>query len=62
MSLAWATEGSELQGNADLRDDIVFGLDWMYENLYNEEATQHGNWYDRRIGGPAALNDAVILL
>ncbi|WP_168119573.1 polysaccharide lyase family 8 super-sandwich domain-containing protein [Paenibacillus sp. HB172176] len=62
MALGYATYGSTLEGDTDLRDDIVDAMDWMYANNYNETTPASGNWWDWEIGTPLALNDLVILM
>ncbi|RAV22012.1 polysaccharide lyase family 8 super-sandwich domain-containing protein [Paenibacillus contaminans] len=62
MALAYAIEGSSLYGNEALRDDIIGGLDWMYENRYNERKTEYGNWWDWEIGTPQIVNDILVLM
>ncbi|WP_409341700.1 polysaccharide lyase family 8 super-sandwich domain-containing protein [Paenibacillus sp. MBLB4367] len=62
LSLAYAIEGSPLYGNAALRNDIIGGLDWMYENRYNERKTEYGNWWDWEIGTPQIVNDILVLM
>lgn len=61
MALAFASHGSSLYNNADLKNDIITGLEWMYANRYNE-SRYYGNWWDWEIGAPLALNDAVVLM
>jgi len=62
MARAWATYGSEYYQNAQLLNDAVAGLDWLYENRYNEHISPYDNWWHWEIGIPWLLNDVVILL
>ncbi len=62
LALAYATPGSNLQGNAALRADILGGLDWMYANRYHERKAIYDNWWDWEIGSPKLLVDAMTLL
>jgi len=62
MALAYATTGSQYQGNADLLSALSFGLDWMSTNRYNSSTTEYDNWWDWEIGSPQALNDTMVLL
>lgn len=70
MAKAWATYGSSLYHNKTLRDDILFALQWMYENRYGEaEKTNSGwrstnlfNWWDWQIGSPTQLIDTLMLM
>jgi len=62
MALAYSLKGSPLENNKELLRDIISGLDWMYENKYNERASYYDNWWPWDIGAPLRLNDTVILL
>ncbi|WP_257345918.1 polysaccharide lyase 8 family protein [Pseudalkalibacillus decolorationis] len=62
MAYAYAMEGSNLYRNEELRADIISGLDWMYENRYNEKKSQYGNWWNWEIGAPMALKDLLVLM
>ncbi|MEF2244810.1 CBM96 family carbohydrate-binding protein [Paenibacillus sp. IITD108] len=62
MAVVYSTEGSTLFRNAQLRDDIIGGLEWMYTNRYNENKSHYGNWWDWEIGTPRNLNDVVVLM
>lgn len=62
MALAYAVEGSTLQGDPQLRNDIVSAMDWMYVNFYNENTPDVGNWWDWDIGTPLELNDIVVMM
>lgn len=62
MALAYATQGSTLQGNAQLRADLIGALDWMNTNVYYNGASLYQNWWHWQIGAPLALNDIVALI
>jgi hyaluronate lyase len=64
MALAYATKGSDLEGNVQLRNDILSALDWLYQNAYNETMPQGSSstWWDWEIGVPQALHKLVILM
>ncbi|KEI16602.1 polysaccharide lyase family 8 super-sandwich domain-containing protein [Clostridium haemolyticum] len=63
MTKAYVMPGSTLKGNADLLNSILYCLDWMYKNKYNENLnTEYGNWWSWEIGVPKILNDICILL
>lgn len=62
MARAWATYGSEYYQNAQLLNDVVAGLDWLYENRYHEHTSPYDNWWHWQIGIPWVLNDVVVLL
>jgi hyaluronate lyase len=64
MATAYGTRGSVYYGNAQLREDIISGMDWMYENRYNTSVPKrgYGNWYDWQIASPISINKVSILL
>ncbi|MGH8791060.1 MAG: hypothetical protein ACRDXX_00220 [Stackebrandtia sp.] len=62
MALAWATPGASHHGDADLLADVVAALDWMVAHYYTEDGEVVGNWYEWKISGPMAFNNAVVLL
>lgn len=62
LALAYSTAGGALHHNPALRTDLLSALDWMYDNFYNENKTQVGNWWHWQIGVPLRLNDITVLL
>ena len=65
MARAWAAEGSEYYQNEDLKDDILYAMQWAYDHFYNEKLNNQamfGNWYHWWIGMPQNLAGAVILM
>ncbi|WP_353808642.1 polysaccharide lyase family 8 super-sandwich domain-containing protein [Agromyces sp. SYSU T00194] len=62
MALAYATDSSELAGDPALRADIVDGLQWMSDHVYNRSSTRQGNWWDWEIGSPRELLATMVLL
>ncbi len=62
MALGYAVKGSVLEGNTQLRDDIVDAMDWMYANRYNLTSSTSGNWWDWEIGSPLAIQDIVVMM
>jgi hyaluronate lyase len=62
MARAYATKGSSLYHNGELKKDIISGLDWMYDNRYNEHQREFGNWWHWEIGIPQTLNNIVVLM
>ncbi|MFD2328103.1 polysaccharide lyase family 8 super-sandwich domain-containing protein [Cohnella sp. GCM10020058] len=62
MAIAYATVGSSVYGNQQLKTDIIGALDWMYANRYNETRAYYDNWWDWEIGSPLQLNDAVVIM
>ncbi|NLP82489.1 hypothetical protein HF576_01375 [Microbacterium sp. CFH 90308] len=62
MALAYVTHGSDLQGDIQLKADIVSALDWMDTNRFFDGVTMYQNWWHWQIGAPLALNDIVALM
>lgn len=62
MALAYSTHGSSLNGNAQLKADLIGGLDWMNTKVYYNGANMYQNWWHWQIGAPLALNDIVALI
>ncbi|GIP33996.1 polysaccharide lyase family 8 super-sandwich domain-containing protein [Paenibacillus sp. J2TS4] len=70
MALAYGTYGSELYQNEALKDDILYGLEWLYENLYGlDEIEGRGwrsihdfNWWDWMVGVPTHLNNVMLIM
>ncbi|MDG0808302.1 polysaccharide lyase beta-sandwich domain-containing protein [Cohnella rhizosphaerae] len=63
MALAATTVGSSLYGNADLKEDILDALDWLYVNSYNSTRSRSAyNWWHWQLGIPMSLNDIAVLL
>lgn len=65
MAKVWATEGSKYYHDADLEADILYALEWMYDNCYNENLDNQamfGNWYHWWISIPQNLAGAVIMM
>lgn len=50
------------QGNKELLKDIEYGLNWTYENKYNENIKQYGNWWHWSIGAPKRYIYTMIAL
>lgn len=62
MTRAFTNEHSSLYRNPALYQDISSGLEWLYENQYNETIDQYSNWWNWEIGVPQELNDMMVLL
>ncbi|MFD0961728.1 polysaccharide lyase family 8 super-sandwich domain-containing protein [Paenibacillus chungangensis] len=65
MATAYATVGSVWEGNAELRDDIVSAMDWLYDNWYNEHLsegyeTSTNSWYHWEVTAPKSLSLVVL--
>jgi len=55
MAKAYQTEGAALEGDSSLVSDIITGLEFLYNRLYNENQSQFGNWWHWEIGAPMRL-------
>ncbi|MGN6330635.1 MAG: polysaccharide lyase family 8 super-sandwich domain-containing protein [Motilibacteraceae bacterium] len=67
MAIAYRTQGSPLQGNSQLRADIVAALDWLNTHWYNAKVAFHGqspdnNWFAWELGVPLNLTDVLGLM
>lgn len=68
MAIAFVAEGSPLQYNPDLLNDIIRGMDWMNANLFTGHGGTPaptwvvGNWWHRDIGMPVNSADIVTLI
>lgn len=62
MAEAYSQPGTGLTGDAGLRDAVLTGLDHLYTEVYNENTTRYGNWYNWQIGAPQALMDTCVLM
>ncbi|WP_056396440.1 polysaccharide lyase 8 family protein [Massilia sp. Root418] len=60
MAAVYASPHSTLRGNAALGAAVVDGLDWMSRHRYTAGRAAYNNWWDWQIGGPMALNEAVM--
>lgn len=70
MAIAWGMRGSSLYHNTQLRDDILYALEWMYKNRYGQDQmngrgwkpTKDDNWWDWQIGAPGALVEILMIM
>ena len=46
LALAYRTKGSLYENNAQLKKDILEGIDWMLANKYNPSVKWYDNWWD----------------
>lgn len=67
MALAYSTYGSPLFKDQELRNDILFGIDWLHENWYysgmqiNPQSPDN-NWFVWELGTPLNLVDVLGLM
>lgn len=65
MAIAYRTYGSQYYNNTQLRDDIVFGMEWLYANMYNTSRPRYnsrGQTFRREIGTPMILTKLMTLM
>lgn len=70
MALAYGTPGSSLYKNEDLRDDILYALEWMHKNRYGYaeiegtgwRSPRAFNWWDWQIGTPNHLTKIMLIM
>lgn len=70
MTLAYGTYGTELYHNKKLKQDILYALEWLRDNLYGpNEMEGHGwrdvfayNWWDWYINVPMKLLPSLLIL
>lgn len=62
LAIAYSTMGSSFEGDQGLLADLVSAMDWMYDNKYNENQAQYGNWFNWVIGAPLSLNATSMLV
>lgn len=62
MVMAYSLPNDKYYKNEELKNKIIFCLDWINKNAYNEGIEQYGNWWDWMIGIPSRLNNIVVLM
>ena len=70
MALAYGTYGNGLYKNEALKNDILYALEWLYQNRYGQnEINGTGwrdpsdyNWWDWKIGVPEKLIDILMIM
>ena len=70
MAKGWGTYGTEMYHDKELKKDILFGLEWLYNNLYGQaELDGEGwrsiwlfNWWDWCVGVPQSLVKTIAIL
>lgn len=70
LAEAYGTYGTKYYHNEELKETIIYTLEWMYENMYGEaEIEGRGwrdinayNWWHWYVGGPTELTDALIIM
>lgn len=72
MALGYGTYGSSLYGDEALLEDILYCLEWFYENRYGADEAENNenawrdrtafNWHDWRIGTPKNLISTIMIV
>lgn len=62
MAQVIENKGSRYYHDRSLLDKVRSGMNWLYVNVYNEEKTINGNWWDYEIGTPRAIVNSLIYL
>lgn len=70
LALAYGTYGTDMYGDATLKNDILYGLDWLYKNLYGTKEIENesykpsptSNWWDWTIGVPTCMCNVMMIL
>ncbi|MCK9478304.1 MAG: polysaccharide lyase 8 family protein [Firmicutes bacterium] len=70
LTKGYGTYGTSIYKNTKLRDDILFGLKWLNENLYGDAEiantgwrdTQGFNWWDWYLGTPTSLLEILLIM
>lgn len=65
MALAYASKGCEYYQNEEVRDDILYAMQWFYDHVWNEKLNNQamfGNWYHWWISLPQNVAYTVILM
>ncbi len=70
MARAYDTYGTKYYQNNDIKEKILFALEWMYQNRYGNNVlkgdgwrrTDLFNWWDWAIGAPRELIDTMMIM
>lgn len=70
MARAYGTYGCEYYKDPQLKRDIMFALDWLYENLYGKDEMNNTgwksmrdyDWWDWFVGTPANLCEILLIM
>ncbi len=70
MAMAYATPGCALYHDDSLKDDILYGLEWLNKNRYGQKeidgvgwrSTEEYNWWDWDIGVPQSLVSILLVM
>ena len=62
IAKGYATRGTKFYKNEEVKNQIIAGMDWLYDNAYHEGLPEIGNWWHWELGIPKAVNDTLILM
>ncbi len=72
MALAYGSFGTALYKSEELKEKILYSLNWLYENRYGEKELAHDptgwrdinlfNWWDWDLGAPGFLIDTLVIM
>lgn len=70
MAKAYGTYGCKNYRNPQLRRDILYALDWMYENFYGQDiidgkgwkSIYDYDWWDWHVGVPTQLGEILLIM
>lgn len=65
MAVVYASKGSQYYQDEDLKKEILYALQWYYDNVWNERLdnkAMFGNWYHWWISLPQGISNIVILM
>ena len=62
MAIALRSPECPCYRDTGLRDQIIYGLEWLYTHRYNEFCPPYGNWWFWEIGVPIALLETLLLM
>ncbi|SHI93664.1 hyaluronate lyase [Clostridium cavendishii DSM 21758] len=63
MALAYRLPNSKFYNNQNLKNDILFAMNFLNEKVYNNKIKKiYGNWWDFEIGTPLTLVNILTLM
>lgn len=62
IAKGYASKGTRFYKNPEIKEQLIEGLDWLYDNAYHEGVPELGNWWQWEIGIPKAVNDILALM
>lgn len=62
MAIALRSSKCPYYMDSGLRQQVIYGLEWLYAQRYNESCLPYGNWWYWEIGVPIALLETLLLM